>query len=377
VSSSRQSLVAIPTIALLAMSLAACGGGSDGAGSGSSETASPLGDLLGWNDYDPVESRREQLAIEEAVSTCMREEGFEYQPVDYEAQNQITESDEDIALSSDPEAYGKKYGYGVVRNYELYELPYIGEEGEGGFGGGQEFEDPNQEYVTSLSPDEQEAYYAELYGEPTEDQALEEDSSFDDGEVTEASIFVSPPLEEQGCFGKARLDIVGVNPAEDPDVQAALNEYFENSQDDPRIDQANAEWLDCMAEPLQEVELPEGMTVEGPDSVYQVMDAKKSAASGLKMLALDPETGEPIGNDDDEPVYTSFQNEDGTGFASVGEQKAIPADELERLRSFELKLWAEDWECQKDAELQDLRREIEQDAADDLVAQFPELAAGE
>ncbi len=363
----------LPAIALLMLASTACGSGSDGATS--SDAASPLGDLLGWNDFDPVESRREQLAIEEAVATCMREQGFEYQPVDYDAQNQTLESEEDIALFNDPEAYGKKYGYGVVRNYELYEEPYIGGNGEGGFGG-PEFEDPNMDYVNSLSSPEQEAYYAELYGEPTVDTVLE-DSSFDDGETTDTSIYVAPPLEEQGCYGIAQLDVVGVRPADDPDVQAALNDYFENSQNDPSIEQANAEWADCMVEPLRGVELPDGMTADSPDLMYQVMDAKKAEATGLRTLPLDPTTGEPIGNDADEPMYSSFSDEDGAGFAYVGEPKAIPADTLETLRSLELALWADDWECQKDADLQQIRRDIEQRAADDLVAQFPELAAGE
>jgi hypothetical protein len=372
--SSRQTMITLSTIALLALS--ACGEGSDNASGDSSETASPLGDLLGWTDNDPVESRRQQLATEEAVAGCMREEGFEYTPVDYDAQFSSNETDEDIALYSDPEAFGKKYGYGVVRSYELYEEPYIGQDGDGGFGG-PEVENPNEEYVTSLSPDEQEAYYASLYGEPTEEPALE-DSSFDDGEASVSTEYISPPLEEQGCYGIAQLEVVGEDPANDPDVQAALNDFYETSQDDPRIEAANTEWADCMTEPLQEVDLPDEMKVDTPDNMYQVMEAEKAAAMGQRMLPLDPATGEPIGDYDPEQGYSSsFQNEDGTGFAVVGEQKVIPADALERLRSFELGLWADDWGCQKDADLQDLRREIEQQAADDLVAQFPDLATEE
>jgi hypothetical protein len=119
------------------------------------------------------------------------------------------------------------------------------------------------------------------------------------------------------------------------------------------------------------------MTVTRSEEMYQVMEAQKVLAMGQRLLSLDPETGEPIGNVDDEAVFGSYQNEDGTGFATVGEQKVIPADELEALRALELSVWADDWECQDEVGLQDLRRDLEQQAADDLVAQFPDLATAD
>ncbi len=71
---------------------------------------------MGWVG-DPVEQRRQELEIQEKVADCMQAEGWEYTPVDWSAQ--MPESDVDM---SDPEAYGEKYGYGVMYNYETYEL---------------------------------------------------------------------------------------------------------------------------------------------------------------------------------------------------------------------------------------------------------------
>lgn len=319
---------------------------------------------MGWSDFDPVEQRRQALAVEEAVVACMREEGFEYQAQDFDSQFDSGGGEEDFALMQEsPEAYGEKYGYGIVRNYELYEEPYIGE--EGGFGG-PTFTDPNEDYVMSLSDSERDAYYEVLYG-PQDEQM------YDETDPDGTQVMYAPPLEEQGCQGNAQLQVVGEDPANDPEIQQAISEMFSGFDNDPRLQSAENDWLDCMGDTLADYDLPDGMALDGVNSMSQIVESLKAAAMGQQTLPLDPETGEPIGDFDDSQGYSSTQNEDGTGFAYVGEQKAIPDDELERLRADELALWAKDWGCQKDADIQELRIEMEQDAVDDLVAQFPQL----
>ena len=355
-------LVGVGAVALLALS--ACGGGGDG-GSGDA-TANPLADLMGWSDFDPVESRRQELAVEEAVVACMRDEGFEYQPQDVSSQFDSGGGEEDFALRQDsPEAYGEKYGYGVVRNYELYEEPNIGE--DDGLDG-PTFVDPNEDYVMSLSDSERDAYYEVLYGAPQEEQIYDET----DPEGTQAE-YLSPPLEEQGCQGTARLDVVGEDPTNDPEIQRALDDVFSAQQNDPRMETAENDWLDCMGDVTADYDLPDGTTLDGVGSMYQIVESLKAAAMGQEMVPLDPDTGMPIGDYDESDMNSSFQNEDGTGYAVLGEQKIIPEDALERLRADELALWAKDWGCQEDAGIQDLRIQVEQDAVDDLVARFPQL----
>ncbi len=347
--------------AIAALASTACGGAGDG-GDGDVST-SPLADLFGWSDFDPVESRREQLAIEEAIVGCMREEGFEYQPQDIESQFDSGAGEEDAALAQEsPEAYGKKYGYGIVRGYELYEEPYIG---EGGGFGGPTFEDPNEEYVSSLSDSERDAYYEVLYGPPQE--------MSDETDPGGTGAVYAPSLDQQGCQGKARLEVVGDDPTNDPEIQAALNDAFTAQQDDPRLEDAQRKWVDCMDKTLADYDLPDGMTVERPESMYEVVSALKAAAMGQQIVPLDPDTGMPVGDVDESQMYSSTQNEDGTGFAYIGEQAIIPDDALERLRADELALWSKDWGCQKEADFQKLRVQVEQDAVDDLVARFPQL----
>src|SRR5690606_37072958 len=137
--------------------------GDDGEADGG-DTDSPLAALLGW-EANPIEDRRRQLEVEELTSACMRDQGFEYEPVDWSAQA----NPEDGLQFTDPVAFGEKYGYGVMRSYELYE---IGDGGES-----QVVEDPNQEYVAGLSPDEQNAYYEALHGAGFEEPMEEEGES--------------------------------------------------------------------------------------------------------------------------------------------------------------------------------------------------------
>ena len=191
---------------LSATSLVACGAGSkDESQSASSEEVGPLGELLGWG-YDPAESRKKELEREEAVALCMKDAGYEYIPVDYAAQ--FPESAEQDEQFTNPEEFGKKYGYGIVFNYNLYERP-------GATGGADNpidpavdegFQDPNWEYQQTLSPQEQEAYQETLSGDPSIWE-----SAGDDPES-----FVSPPLEDQGCYGKAQLAVYGESVVREP-----------------------------------------------------------------------------------------------------------------------------------------------------------------
>src|SRR5690606_5710199 len=143
----------------------------------------------GWVQ-DPVEQRRRELEIQEYIVDCMTAEGWEYQAVDWSAQ-MPDQPDEEWGS---PE-FGRKYGYGVMYQYELSDDP--------GGGMGIDFEDPNQEYVNGLSEAEQEAYYADLYGGndiwPSEPEIDEDGNEF----------WPSPPLDQQGCQGKAQLEVVG------------------------------------------------------------------------------------------------------------------------------------------------------------------------
>jgi predicted glutamine amidotransferase len=82
----------------------------------------------------------------------------------------------------------------------------------------------------------------------------------------------------------------------------------------------------------------------------------------------------PIGDFDDTKGWSSTQNADGTGLAFVGDDVVLSEDVIERLRTQELDLWKDDRECQDDAELDEIRVQIEQEFVDQVLAEFPELS---
>lgn len=325
--------------------VAACGSSEDAEPS----TGDPIAELFGWDlDQSPAEQRAEQLAVEEAVQACMAAEGFEYTPVDYEAQFSI--DDGDAELAADPEAFGEKYGYGVVRNYEQYEEPYLLGEGDPG----PMFEDPNQDYVDSLSNSEREAYYLVLNGE----------QMFAEPEIDENGneVYEAPPIEEQGCYGKAQVEVFGGDRFQiDPEVQDRLEDFYTNAQVDPELTAANQDWLDCMEQERPDdlhSDVP-GFTITSPDMMYQLFDFKKTEAMGM--------------------TVTDYERSDdgGTSWSSDGEQSPIPDDELEALRTLELAVWKTDHQCQKDADIPGIQRRIQQRLVDELKAEFPDLGASD
>jgi len=331
-------------VAALAATLIACGAAGDDA---ESRNIDPLAELLGWDvNQSPAEQRAQQLAVEEAVQTCMRAEGFEYTPVDYDAQ--FGGDEEDAELFNDPEAFGEKYGYGVVRNYEQYEEPYLVGGEDASFG--PVFEDPNQEYLDSLSESEREAYYTVLNGE----QLFEEPAIDENGN----EVFEAPPIEEQGCYGQAQLEVFGEDRFQiDPEVEQRLNDFYGTLQDDPEIETAEQDWLDCMKNEQPDALESDvsGFSVTAPEHMYQLFDFKKSEAMGMNI------------------VDYSQDDQGGSSYGSDGEQRPIPDDELEALRALELSVWKIDFQCQKDADIPGIQRRIQQRLVDELQAEFPEL----
>jgi hypothetical protein len=259
----------------------------------------------------------------------MQDEGWEYEPVDYQAQmgDMNAEFEEQM---SDPEAYGEKYGYGVVRSYETQ-----------GEMVGQTFEDPNQDYMMSLSPDEMQTYQETLYGVTPE--------------YVEGEEFVIPPLEEQGCQGKAMLAVYGPNSAmANTEVQNRVNSSYEDMMNDPDVVAAFDAWAACMREqdPSYDFENPDEVSSQFWDRLNELQGYGSMAGEGdlsvAGTVAADPVTGMP----------------------------EVDEADLEELRKDELATWRHDWDCQQDAEVAQARRDAEQRFVDEILADFPELQEG-
>lgn len=215
---------------VLVTTLAACS--RDGDGEEADELTyedSPLGQYFGaGEEFDEDAWAEQQMQVEEAVAACMAAEGFEYIPVDQSGG--IVYSDDDME-NQDTEEWVSQYGYGInsYPGMDATEEPVPEEE----------YVDPNGEYVESLSPSEQEAYYATLYGEPPAEEDLAEDGSYEYN------------WETAGCYGAAEHEINGDASMESEEFEplmTAIQEFYENLENDPALADLNAEWASCMAD---------------------------------------------------------------------------------------------------------------------------------
>ncbi|MFV0306659.1 MAG: hypothetical protein ACK5OX_02820 [Desertimonas sp.] len=337
-------------------------GGVAGAGADDDGWNSPLADLFGYDSMEPAEQRRQQLEVEELTAECMRAEGWEYEPVDWSAMAGSMNDAEDIELQmNDPQAYGERYGYGVMRNYELYEAAWLEDPETAMEAEDDTFVDPNQEFVESLSEAEREQYYESLYGEMS---ISSEDSVFEDSEIAE------PDPEDMGCSGQAQNEVYGGGAGIDPDVQGRIEEYFETIGDDPRLADARADWLECMGDGVEGYTGWDGGPVDDPEDMWSVFETKKNEALGLEMRAFEDESEIA-----DEEYYTSQIYEDGSGVAWLGEPSPIPDDEVAAITEEEIDTWQRDQECQADSDVSGVTRELEQELVDQLLEEFPELAS--
>jgi len=222
----------VPAAALVLV-LTGCSGG----GSGSVDAAdSPLqkylasawgGDLSEQEQMERFE--KENLEREELVAGCMTEEGFEYIPVTDNGAVSFSSGDE---WKPDDREWVAQYGYGNV-NWPGRDEAMTPEPGE-------EYIDPNQDYVMSLSESEQAAYYEALYGAPPEEEVIV------DGEGS-----YEYNWETAGCYGWAQHEMDGDNPYssdEHKPLMDALNDFYTNVYGAAEFTELDAEWSQCMDE---------------------------------------------------------------------------------------------------------------------------------
>ena len=261
-------VVASCAVAVLAVS--ACSGGPGGSpGEDLTWEDSPLAEALSsvWGmDQDPEEWQREeeerQREVEELVAACMAEEGFEYTPAVHEGSVMMSEDDD-----WGSEEWTAQYGYGVTTDPWMDDQPVEPIE---------EWVDPNQDYVESMSPSEQEAFYAALHGAPMEV----------DEEWVEGDPEPEYDWKDAGCYGRAQHEVYEES---DPTMQmwedptfaeffAATEKLYEDVQRDPRMAEVNAEWAECMDEAgitgMTSPDEAQQVIFEEYDRMYQEADAQ-------------------------------------------------------------------------------------------------------
>ena len=256
--------------AALALTLTGCGGA---AGGELTYEDSPLGQYLSsayGGDLSPEEQQKQfeeqQRKQEELMAECMAEQGFEYEPNVQDGSFIV--SGDDVEWEPEKKDWVEKYGYGIVNN------PYneMGEESTA-----EEYVDPNQEYVESLSESEQTAYYETAYGVPPEEDELGEDGSFEYN------------WEDAGCQGWAQNELQGEDPwqsDEFADLRTKMEELWTSSADAPELKELNAAWASCMDDGGEP-----GFTLQGDaqQSISDEQSALYEDASGGASGELDPE----------------------------------------------------------------------------------------
>ncbi len=235
--------LALVTVSAVALLLAGCsgGGGNDGKGGGSSAfewEPGPLDEyqsrIYGYSlDADEqsqeemqAESDKQNRRVEELVAACMQEQGFDYQPNVGNSGTVFTGDDLDVEWGT--REFAEKYGYGISTDpWGSQDVPV--EEGE-------EYVDPNQEYVESMSESEAEAYNEALWGPPQDYVEGEEPQEYD--------------WTQGGCYGSAQHEVYegGVELDEFSAIEDEIGKFYETVQSDPRMADLHAKWGSCMAD---------------------------------------------------------------------------------------------------------------------------------
>ena len=226
--SSHKWAVMVPLIA--ALGLAGCSG--SGAPTDAS-TESPLSKYLSsvWgsnlsDEEQQAKFQEQQKRAEELVAECMSKEGFEYIP---NTSNTTFSTGSYIEWKPDDRDWVSQYGYGMVNSPMSNTPPDQGDS----------YQDPNSDYVSSLSTSEQAAYYAALYGAPQTETTGSEEASYE------------YKWEEAGCQGAAQHEVNGESILESDEfatINKAINEFYTAMQSSPEYAALDAKWASCMAD---------------------------------------------------------------------------------------------------------------------------------
>jgi hypothetical protein len=304
---------------LVVLALAGCGSGGAGGGDQPGEPAAqevelgPLEEYFqqAYGEYDEDQAARDARRVEEVVAACMGDQGFEYTPMD--TSQMVSMAPEDLDVEWGTREFAEKYGYGITTN------PF----GDGAEAApAQEFDDPNSEYVESMSDSEREAYYLALHG----DQVFPEDAE-DEAE------FVYD-WEQNGCQGRAQHEVYegAGDDARTTTLQDEMNAVWEQTQQDPRVAEATTAWVSCMGDAgitgLTTVEDAQMRISDKSNAVYEEMyepEMSTEMPTPEEVADLEAQVQERIGEITDEEIATAvadFECRQDVGyddtFADVG-----------------------------------------------------------
>lgn len=199
---------------------------------------------------DPADADAQMARSEEIVAACMQDEGFEYTPQDTSGMSQSFE-DEDMP-EWDSLEYAEQYGYGAT-TYADMPMNQSGEE----------YVDPNADYLATMSESEQTAFYEALYGK----QTMSEEPTDDETAVEQEYDWTTA-----GCQGKAQHEVYEEGQVyDDPefkDLMEGMSELYTDVEKDERTIAAYRDWSECMAEAGYDFANPQ----EAQNSIYDAVN---------------------------------------------------------------------------------------------------------
>lgn len=200
--------------ALAAAALAACGGGGSGGTTSSDPTAGgSIEDQLGFSRTAISTS---QAQVENGIALCMKQQGFEYVPVDPVAAQAALTGKPNISDAD----YVKQFGYGISTLYDK----------------GSRQSDPNGPIRAGLDPAQRSAYDQTLSGGRPEQTFF---LAVDTGDFTQLGGCTKQATEK--AFGGSRLLTT---------LQAKLDELDESILQDQRMARAQERWTACVRDAL-------------------------------------------------------------------------------------------------------------------------------
>ncbi|MDI6943670.1 MULTISPECIES: hypothetical protein [Microbacterium] len=277
-------LTLVASAAILTATLAGCSQQGGGEPELSWED-SPLNEYTAavyGSDLSPEEQQKQMdeqtREIEERTAECMQAEGFEYVP---NLQNGGVVFEDDGVWDPESREWVAQYGYGMF-NDPWQDQPQPEPE---------EYVDPNQEYIESLSESEQLAYNETLYGEqPSEDEM--NDPEFDWDAFYETA--------DRGCNGEASDEVYGSNLwdklyEEFEPLMTKMDELYTTVQESPEMVELDAEWASCMADaghagytkqadPMNELSEKQNAFYEEQNAAYEDFDFENASEEELAAL---------------------------------------------------------------------------------------------
>lgn len=225
------------TVSILGIGTLALSGCSLFAEEAAVEDRTTIASIMGQPEYDPENAAAQEAQVQDLIAECMINEGWEYIPVVYPDQT-YEYSEEDELARIEREGLGFAYYVLNPNGSEIIDDPWA------------EWEDPNQDYIESLSESEMAAYYESLYGTADNPEIYESG----DGLASEAAVDKVAPSQsaDRGCQGEAQDEVYGEDPTQSPEYWEAMETYYADLQErvesDTRIVELDKKWAACMKE---------------------------------------------------------------------------------------------------------------------------------